>query len=95
MSKTEIDIAKGNFKPTATLNYSLNAATNFMSQINGNIKQVATLGITIPIFTGNRNKGLLNISKLNLETSEFNLRQQIEEMYVDISKAYQTFKVNK
>jgi len=108
MSKIDIDIAKGNFKPTATLNYSLNAATNFMNnyedsnfmnQINGNIKQVATLGITIPIFTGNRNKGLLNISKLNLETSElnleetkFNLRQQIEEMYVDISNANQTLK---
>ncbi|PHS06786.1 MAG: hypothetical protein COA88_09880 [Kordia sp.] len=75
VSKTDIDIAKGNFKP------------------------IATLGITVLIFTGNRNKGLLNISKLNLETSElnleetkFNLRQQIEEMYVDISNVNQTLK---
>jgi len=104
-SKVDMSISKGRFLPTASLNYSLNSLiantnsfpdVNYTSQIGSNFKNFASLRVSMPIFNGKRNKSRYKISKFNnavskldLEAVKYSLRQEVEQMFVDLKNTEQ------
>jgi outer membrane protein len=97
-SEYGLKIAKGGRSPQLSLNYSLNTRysnpsnlpgdQSFKSQIRNNKSPGAGLTLNIPILNGWQvNKSISN-SKLNVETSQYNLEGTKKQLYKSIQQAY-------
>jgi len=97
-SEYGLKMAKGGRSPVLSLNYSLNTRysnpsnlpgdQSFKSQIRNNKSPGAGLTLNIPILNGWQvNKSISN-SKLNVETSQYNLEGTKKQLYKSIQQAY-------
>jgi outer membrane protein len=97
-SQYGLKIAKGGRSPIVSLNYSLNSRytyianapglQSFNNQIKNNKNSGIGLSLNIPILNGWQvNKSIAN-SKLNVESSQYNLEGTKKQLYKSIQQAY-------
>jgi outer membrane protein len=97
-SEYALKVAKGGRSPVLSLNYSLNTRytsiknttglQSFNEQIKNNKNSGVGLSLNIPILNGWQvNKNISN-SKLNVETSQYNLEGTKKQLYKNIQQAY-------
>jgi outer membrane protein len=97
-SQFALKMARGGRSPQLSLNYSLNsrytyisnqpALQSFSNQIKNNKNSGVGLSLNIPILNGWQvNKNISN-SKLNVETSQYNLEGSKKTLYKNIQQAY-------
>ena len=97
-SEYALKMAKGGRSPVISLNYSLNTRytsiknttglQSFNEQIKNNKNSGVGLSLNIPILNGWQvNKNISN-SKLNVETSQYNLEGTKKQLYKNIQQAY-------
>jgi outer membrane protein len=97
-SQYGLKVARGGRSPIVSLNYSINSRYTYLSdvagiesfstQIKNNKNSGIGLSLNIPILNGWQvNKNISN-SKLNVETSQYNLEGTKKELYKSIQQAY-------
>ncbi len=106
-AEKDIDIAKGAYLPSLNLGYNWGDNyynvyeqhdPNFIDQLNDNYQHQFSLSLNVPLFNGWATKTAVQRAKLskenqelNLESSKFTLRQNIETSYIDALNAEETY----
>ncbi len=107
----DIEIAKGAYLPSLKLGYNWGDNyfnvyekndPNLFNQLNDNYQHQFSIGLNVPLFnrwttktTIQRSKLTLENQELNLESSKFMLKQNIESSYIDALNAEETLKASK
>lgn len=97
---------KGLYFPTLSFGYGLGTrysaadSISFRSQFKNNYNTYASFGLTIPIFNNLQNRNQVRTAKLDLQnaqaienTTKIQLRQNIEQAYVNMTTAYERLNV--
>ena len=96
-ANNSIDIAKGSYYPTLSLNAgagtgyytsSNRTADNFGSQIKNNFGPQVGLSLNIPIFSRNSNRNSVRTAQLNQMNQEMQLDNVKKQLYKEIQQAY-------
>ena len=96
-ANNSIDIAKGSYYPTLSLNAgagtgyytsSNRTADGFGSQIKNNFGPQVGLSLNIPIFSRNSNRNSVRTAQLNQMNQEMQLDNVKKQLYKEIQQAY-------
>lgn len=94
-NQKELDIAKGGFLPTLSLNGSIGSGytsindNTFSDQFDINFNQKIGLSLTIPIFNRNQTKAAVKTASINIEKAEIQKQNTEKEVYKKVETAYQ------
>lgn len=94
-SEKELDIAKGGYLPTLSLNGSLGSGytsidpTTFTDQFDFNFNQKIGLSLSIPIFNRNQTKSAVKTAAISIEKAQIQKQGIEKEVYLKIETAYQ------
>ncbi|WP_282067766.1 TolC family protein [Olleya namhaensis] len=94
-NEKELDIAKGGFLPTLSLNGSIGSGytsindNTFSDQFDINFNQKIGLSLTIPIFNRNQTKAAVQTASINIEKAEIQKQNTEKEVYKKVETAYQ------
>lgn len=94
-NQKELDIAKGGFLPTLSLNGSIGSGytsindNTFSDQFDINFNQKIGLSLTIPIFNRNQTKAAVQTASINIEKAEIQKQNTEKEVYKKVETAYQ------
>ena len=94
-SEKELDIVKGDFSPTLSLEGSLGSGytsindDNFSDQFNVNFNQRIGLSLSVPIFNRNQTKASVQTAAINIEKAEIQKFNTEKEVYKKVETAYQ------
>jgi outer membrane protein len=95
VSEKSLDIAKGGYLPTLSLNSSLGSGytsindNNFSDQFNVNFNQRVGMTLSVPIFNRNQTKAAVQTSTINIERAEIKKQTVEKEVYKKVETAYQ------
>ncbi|QXP58870.1 TolC family protein [Olleya sp. HaHaR_3_96] len=94
-NEKELDIAKGGFLPTLSLNGSVGSGytsindNTFSDQFDVNFNQKIGLSLSIPIFNRNQTKAAVKTASINIEKAEIQKQNTEKEVYKKVETAYQ------
>ncbi|WP_299247766.1 TolC family protein [uncultured Lacinutrix sp.] len=94
-NQKELDIAKGGFLPTLSLNGSIGSGytsindNTFSDQFDINFNQKIGLSLTIPIFNRNQTKAAVQTATVNIEKAQIQKQGAEKEVYKKVETAYQ------
>lgn len=94
-NEKELDIAKGGFLPTLSLNGSIGSGytsindNTFSDQFDINFNQKIGLSLSIPIFNRNQTKAAVKTASINIEKAEIQKQGVEKEVYRKVETAYQ------
>ncbi|MBT8281099.1 MAG: TolC family protein [Muriicola sp.] len=95
VAEKELDIVKGGYLPTLSLNGSIGSGYtstrdfNFTDQLDLNLNQRVGLSINVPIFNRNKTKAEVENAKINIDIAELELVQDEKDLYQKIETAWQ------
>ncbi len=90
-----LDIAKGGYLPTLSLNGSLGSGYtstrdfDFTDQLDLNFNQRIGLSLNVPIFNRNRTKAEVENAKIDIDIAALALAQEENDLYLKIETAWQ------
>ncbi|WP_245962925.1 TolC family protein [Ulvibacter antarcticus] len=91
----ELDIVKGGYLPTLSLNGSLGSGytsinpTTFTDQFDFNFNQKIGLSLSIPIFNRNQTKSAVKTASITIEKAQLQKQNTEKEVYLKVETAYQ------
>ncbi|WP_111707655.1 TolC family protein [Lutibacter citreus] len=94
-NQKELDIAKGGYLPTLSLNGSLGSGytsvnnDTFGSQFDVNFNQKLGLSLSVPIFNRNQTKAAVQTATINIEKAEIQKQSTKKDIYKKVETAYQ------
>ncbi|MEH6407311.1 MAG: TolC family protein [Leeuwenhoekiella sp.] len=91
----DLDIAKGAFLPTLSLNGSIGTGYsnlqdgNYGDQFDLNLNQNVNLSLSVPIFNRNSAKNQVKTAKINIEKAQLDLKTSEKALFKKIETAWQ------
>ncbi len=105
-AEKEVSASKGLLLPSLALsgglltNYSSGSANSFSDQFKNNYSTYGSLGLHIPILNSFHNKNNVALAKIDLlnakytaQSTKVQLKQSIEQAYVNMSTAYERYQI--
>jgi len=91
ISKTNINIEKSKFSPSASVNYTQSQNKDFSSSIDKTDNETLKATITIPLFKGGKSYSSLKKSKFKKEQSNLLLQNTINEVKTDTTNSWAAY----
>jgi outer membrane protein len=104
-AEKNVSAIKGNLFPTLSFNggvstlYSSGSQGSYTDQFKNNYNTGFGLGLSIPILNGFQNRNRVSLAKLDLQNAKYTndatkiqLKQNIEQAYVNMTAAYERYK---
>lgn len=105
-AEKEVAAAKGNLLPSLSLsgglltNYSSGSSAAFSDQFKNNYSTYGNLGLHIPIFGSFQRRNTVSLAKIDMlnakyvaEATKVQLKQSIEQAYVNMTTAYERYQI--
>ena len=91
ISKTNINIEKSRFSPSASVNYTQSQNKDFSSSIDETDNETLKASVTIPLFKGGKSYSSLKKSKFKKEQSNLLLQNAINEVKTDTTNSWAAY----